>query len=188
MLIVGWTSLLYHFLHAHRINTQKFAKVAKAPKERQYTRVCVLSLYGKNKTIKCTEPAVTEPVLLSQLAKVLRDYALPKSWADEMHTMLNEDEKRAEQSSGVFISQARERIKNLQSKLQRLLGSYLDQDIDQITYKTKQAELMSEKKSLGRNKSASQRLPPMRRLNLCTNGQIKHQTSIQSQKPPSRVP
>lgn len=102
----------------------------------------------KNKTIKCTEPAVTEPVLLSQLAEVLQDYALPKSWADEMHTMLNEDEKRAEQSSGVFISQARKRIKNLQSKLQRLLDSYLDQDIDQITYKTKQAELMSEKKSL----------------------------------------
>ena len=39
-------------------------------------------------------------------------------------------------------------MRNLQSKLQRLLDSYLDQDIDQPTYKTKQAELMSEKKSL----------------------------------------
>ena len=102
----------------------------------------------KSKTMKCTEPAVTESQLLSQLAEILQDYALPKTWTDEFHTMLNEDEKKAEQSSGVFISQAQEQIKSLQSKLQRLLDSYLDQDIDQATYKTKQAKLMSEKKSL----------------------------------------
>ena len=102
----------------------------------------------KSKTIKCTEPAVTEPALLSQLAEVLQGYALPKSWADELHIMLNEDEKKAEQSSGVFIANAQNTISSLQSKLQRLLDSYLDQDIDQVTYKAKQAELMSEKKSL----------------------------------------
>lgn len=33
-------------------------------------------------------------------------------------------------------------------KLQRLLDGYLDQDIDQQTYRTRQGELMSEKKSL----------------------------------------
>ena len=36
----------------------------------------------------------------------------------------------------------------MQSKLQRLLDSYLDQDIDRETYLTKKAELMGEKKSL----------------------------------------
>ena len=102
----------------------------------------------KSKTIKCTEPAVTEPQLLEQLAEILQGYALPKSWADELHTMLNEDEKKSEQSSGVFIADAQNTISSLQSKLQRLLDSYLDQDIDQVTYKAKQAELMSEKKSL----------------------------------------
>lgn len=95
--------------------------------------------------MKCTEPAVTEPVLLSQLAEVLQGYALPKSWAVELGRMLDEDEKKAEQSSGVFIADAQNPISSLQSKLQRLLDSYLDQDIDQATYK---AELMSEKKSL----------------------------------------
>jgi hypothetical protein len=48
----------------------------------------------------------------------------------------------------VFIADAQNKIGSLQSKLQRLLDSYLDQDIDQPTYKAKQAELMSEKKSL----------------------------------------
>ena len=36
----------------------------------------------------------------------------------------------------------------MQGKLQRLLDSYLDQDIEQNVYRAKQAELMSEKKSL----------------------------------------
>ncbi len=102
----------------------------------------------KNKAIKCVEPAITEPQLLAQLTDILQGYALPKSWVVELGRMLDEDEKQAEQSSGVFIASAQNKIGNLQSKLQRLLDSYLDQDIDQPTYKTKQAELMSEKKSL----------------------------------------
>lgn len=102
----------------------------------------------KSKTVKCTEPAITEPDLLTQLADVLQGYALPKSWAGELHRMLDEDEQKAEQSSGVFIADAQGKIDSLQGKLQRLLDSYLDQDIDQPTYKAKQAELMSDKKSL----------------------------------------
>lgn len=97
---------------------------------------------------KCTEPAITEPELTVQLVDIFQGYALPKSWAVELENMLNKDEKQAEQSSGAFISQAQAKLASLQSKLQRLLDSYLDQDIDQPTYKAKQAELMSEKKSL----------------------------------------
>ena len=62
--------------------------------------------------------------------------------------MLAKDEKKAEQSSGVFIADTQNKIQSLQSKLQRLLDSYLDQDIDQHVYRAKQAELLSEKKSL----------------------------------------
>jgi len=83
-----------------------------------------------------------------QLSDILQGYALPKSWAEQLETMLVEDEKKAEQSSGVFIADAQTCISNLQNRLQRLLDGYLDQDIDQMTYRTKQAELMSQKKSL----------------------------------------
>ena len=102
----------------------------------------------KSKTVRCIEPAINEPELLVQLADILQSYALPKTWAIELETMLNKDEKQAEQSSGVFLSQTQAKLASLQSKLQRLLDSYLDQDIDQPTYKAKQGELMSEKKSL----------------------------------------
>ena len=102
----------------------------------------------KSKTIKCIEPTITEPVLTAQLVDILQGYALPESWTAELRRMLDEDEQRAEQSSSVFIADARDKIDDLQSKLQRLLDSYLDQDIDQLTYKAKQAELMSAKKTL----------------------------------------
>ena len=102
----------------------------------------------KNKTIRCTEPAIAEPELVTQVSGIVQDYALPKSWANALTTMLNDDEKKAEQSSAVFIADAQTQITGLQDKLQRLLDSYLDQDIDQSTYRAKQAELMSEKKSL----------------------------------------
>ncbi len=102
----------------------------------------------KHKTIVCKEPTIAEPDLVAQLSNILRSYALPKSWAVELETMLAEDEKKAEQSSAVFVSDAQNKVQSLQSKLQRLLDSYLDQDIDQITYRSKQVELMSKKKSL----------------------------------------
>ena len=102
----------------------------------------------KHKTIICKEPTITEPDLVAQLSDILQGYALPKSWAEELETMLAEDEEKAEQSSAVFIADRQNKIQSLQSKLQRLLDSYLDQDIDQITYRSKQTELMSEKKSL----------------------------------------
>ena len=73
---------------------------------------------------------------------------MPESWAQELEAMLAEDEKKAEQSSDAFIANAQTQVSGLQGKLKRLLDSYLDQDIDQPTYKAKQAELMSDKKSL----------------------------------------
>ena len=102
----------------------------------------------KHKTIVCKEPTITEPLLVTQLSEILQNYTLPKSWATELETMLTEDEKKAEQSSAVFIADAQRKVQDLQVKLQRLLDGYLDQDIDQPTYRAKQAELMSEKKTI----------------------------------------
>lgn len=62
--------------------------------------------------------------------------------------MLTEDEQRAGQNSSVYISEAQVKVTRLRVKLQRLLDGYLDQDIDQPTYRAKQAELMSEKKTI----------------------------------------
>ncbi len=102
----------------------------------------------KHKTITCKEPPVTEQDLAAQLSDILQSYALPESWATTLGKMLDANEYKAEQSASAFVASAQTRLANLQSKLQRLLDGYLDQDIDQQTYRTRQGELISEKKSL----------------------------------------
>jgi site-specific DNA recombinase len=102
----------------------------------------------KNKAVRCTDPPLRDYELVLQLSDILQNYALPTDWATELEAMIVADEKQAERTSGVFIADAQHKIGNLQDKLQRLLDSYLDQDIDQNVYRAKQADLMSEKKSL----------------------------------------
>jgi DNA invertase Pin-like site-specific DNA recombinase len=102
----------------------------------------------KRKDMKCLEPHIRQEELDSQLSSLLNEYALPDSWTISLTKMLDTDEQQAEQSTGVFIADTTNRIGNLQSKLQRLLDSYLDQDIDRETYLQKKAELMSQRKSL----------------------------------------
>ena len=102
----------------------------------------------KRKGVKCPEPHIRAELLDEQLSDLLNEYALPDSWATALGKMLDTDEHRADQTSGVFIAAAQTKIANLQSKLQRLLDSYLDQDIERETYLQKKAELLSEKRSL----------------------------------------
>ncbi len=102
----------------------------------------------KHKTIKCLEPCIRQEVLDKQLSSLLQKFSLPKDWAEEMRKRLEKDKKKTAQSFVVFVQENREKIRNLQSKLQRLLDSYLEQDIERETYLTKKAEMMSEKKSL----------------------------------------
>jgi site-specific DNA recombinase len=107
----------------------------------------------KRKDMKCLEPHIREEELDSQLLNMLSEYAMPDTWAKDLQARLNKDEETEQNSSGVFIAEAQGKIANLQSKLQRLLDSYLDQDIDRETYLQKKAEFMSEKKSLEERKS-----------------------------------
>jgi hypothetical protein len=98
--------------------------------------------------MKCLEPAVTQEELTEQLTRLLDECAMPESMASKLEEMLTTDEKQANNASSVFVANAQTRLVSLQGKLQRLLDGYLDQDIEQSVYRTKQAELMSEKKSL----------------------------------------
>ena len=97
---------------------------------------------------RCPEPHIRQELLDGQLSELLNKYALPDKWTSALNKLLADDEQKAEQSTGVFLAAAQERIGNLHGKLQRLLDSYLDQDIEREIYLAKKAELMSEKKTL----------------------------------------
>ncbi len=102
----------------------------------------------KRKDMKCLEAAVREEALDESLTDLLQEYALPDNWRTDLLARLEQDERNERSSTHTFVASAQTRIASLQSKLQRLLDSYLDQDIDRDTYLDKKAELMSEKKSL----------------------------------------
>ena len=102
----------------------------------------------KSKAMKCIEPYVREEELDNQLSDLLISYSMPNDWAQDLQARLAKDEQKNQTASGVFVANAQTKIQSLQSKLQRLLDGYLDQDIDRDTYVEKKAELMSEKKSL----------------------------------------
>jgi len=102
----------------------------------------------KLKGMKCLESAVREETLDESLTDLLHEYSLPDDWKVDLLARLVQDERNEQDSTHTFVATAQTRIASLQSKLQRLLDSYLDQDIDRDTYLDKKAELMSEKKSL----------------------------------------
>ena len=105
----------------------------------------------KNKTIKCSEPAVTEGALSRQLSSLIKQAALPTDWADFMRDKLEIDKKDTAQSVSAFVQKTRDQLSVINQKLQRLLDGYLDQLIDQETYKTEKNKLTSDKKSLEEN-------------------------------------
>ena len=102
----------------------------------------------KNKAIRCSEPCVRAEVLDSQLSSLIEKFSLPEDWASQLNLMLEKDENLGAQSSAAFVQESKEKISALSQKLQRLLDSYLDQDIEREVYLEKKAAFMSEKKSL----------------------------------------
>ena len=111
----------------------------------------------KSKTVKCSEPPVTEPDLARQLSSLIKQPALPPAWADYFKTRLDADKKDSAQTVSAFVQQTRDKVSQINTKLQRLLDGYLDQLIDQEIYKVEKNKLVSSKKSLEENLLTLQR-------------------------------
>ncbi|MSU54559.1 MAG: recombinase family protein [Candidatus Staskawiczbacteria bacterium] len=102
----------------------------------------------KSKTIKCNEPCIRQEVLDKQISNLLQTFSLKKDWAEELNKKLEKDKTISAQSLTAFVQENKNRILEIQAKLQRLLDGYLEQDIEQEIYRTQKAKLLSEKKSL----------------------------------------
>ena len=124
---------------AHKIKRQKNGNVH----EYTYYR-CT----HKKKATQCNEKEVREFVLAGQLVPILQSFALPKDWRDYMVSRLGQDRAELENESKAMIDTLRGELDAISAKLKRLFDVYLDGDIDREDYKDRQAELMSEKKSL----------------------------------------
>ena len=102
----------------------------------------------KNKTIKCKEPCIRQESLDQQISSLLQKFSLREDWAEGLTKKLENGKLETAQSSAAFVQENRNRIVDIQIKLQRLLDGYLEQDIDKEVYREEKAKLLSEKKSL----------------------------------------
>ena len=102
----------------------------------------------KKSKMKCPEPCIREEELDRQLSSLIQKFSLRQDWAEQLREMLEKEKSESAQSSTAFVQEAGERIRAIQTKLQRLLDGYLEQDIEREIYRTEKAKLLSEKKSL----------------------------------------
>ena len=102
----------------------------------------------KSKTVRCKEPAVRSGVFDDQLASLALGYAMPKTWASTLLAWIKRDEVESIGESERLASNLRAQIARLSEKSERLLDSFLEQDIERADYLAKKAEIMSEKKTL----------------------------------------
>jgi len=102
----------------------------------------------KNKSIKCPEPCIRQEELDKQISSLLQKFSLRADWAEKLLEMTEKDREVSAQSVSAFVQENQNKIRAIQTKLQRLLDGYLEQDIERETYREQKAILLSEKKSL----------------------------------------
>ncbi len=102
----------------------------------------------KSKDRKCFQPFIREEELDRQLSEMIQTVSLRQDWVAKMLLRLDEEKIDAAQSCQAFVAEKQKEIIIINGKLQRLLDSYLDQDIDRDDYRARKATLLSEKKTL----------------------------------------
>ncbi len=83
-----------------------------------------------------------------QIIEKAQTIALPADWSKEMLEKLEREEKQQAQSADAFAEATRKKIFALQEKLDKLLEGYLDNLIDEDTYKRKKESLVQQKIAL----------------------------------------
>ncbi|MBI2042757.1 MAG: recombinase family protein [Candidatus Nealsonbacteria bacterium] len=102
----------------------------------------------KNKLVKCKEPCIRQEKLDQQISSLLQKFSLREDWAEGLLQKLENEKMGTAQSSAAFVRESKNKIGEIQIKLQRLLDGYLEQDIDREIYREEKAKLLSDKKSL----------------------------------------
>ena len=102
----------------------------------------------KNKSIKCLEPCIRQEELDKQISSLLQKFSLRLDWAEKLLGMAEADKDKTAQSVSAFVLESQNQIRAIQTKLQRLLDGYLEQDIEREIYREQKTKLLMEKKSL----------------------------------------
>ena len=102
---------------------------------------------------KCSQRYLREDLLAEQLKSRLQNVALPDDWAEKMTAQVDVWEKDNAQSAQSFAQNLDEKIKEAETKLDKLVNAFLDGSIEKETYLVKKDELIKTKTDLNKRKS-----------------------------------
>jgi len=102
----------------------------------------------KKRDKKCSQKYIREEVLAQEVANELQKVSLSSAWAEWMLTELNKEEVEAAQSGAVFAQNLKDKIKELEGKLDILLDAHLDGTISREEYTAKKEKIINEKSEL----------------------------------------
>ena len=101
----------------------------------------------------CSQKYLSEKELVEQLKRELSKVALCEDWKEKMLAQVEVWEKETKQSSHIFAQNLVEKIKLTDEKLDKLINTFLDGDIEKETYLKKKEELIKTKKDLSTQRS-----------------------------------
>jgi len=102
---------------------------------------------------KCSQRYLREDLLADQLKSRLQNVALGDDWAEKMKAQVDVWEKENVLSSQSFAQNLDEKIKEAETKLDKLVNAFLDGSIEKETYLVKKDELIKTKTDLNKRKS-----------------------------------
>ena len=102
----------------------------------------------KKKDKQCSQKYIREEVLARQISDEIQKVSLPPAWAEWMLGELNKEEAEAAQAGVVFAQNLKDKIKELEGKLDLLLDAHLDGTISREEYTAKKEKFITEKAEL----------------------------------------
>ena len=102
----------------------------------------------------CEQKYVREEIITSQIKEEIEKVSLPLDWANWMIEENRKDQSSEIQSSEVFSQKTKDEISLLDSKIEKLIGLYLENGLSVEEYQTNKNRFMSDKQLLKEKLSA----------------------------------
>jgi site-specific DNA recombinase len=99
----------------------------------------------------CSQGSLQEKYLAGQIKDELHKIAMSDEWTDNMLAEVALWEKEDDQSSKTHLQTQKDKILDVQAKLDKLVNAYLDGEIPKENYLAKKEELLKKKLTLNQN-------------------------------------
>ena len=121
----------------------------------------------KHRFTNCDEKAVRAEILNRELDEFLLEYSPTSDMLDWLNARLEKDAADSSRTQETMCKELTDKLNNLNIKQNRLVDSYLEQDIDRQTFLEKKEQIVKEKQTIKEKLTASESgrnvwLEPMR--------------------------